>query len=63
MDRGGCGRGGTNGQVGGRTLYYGDLDDGCVLHNMFAEAGGKISGCYRNFQPAKKGARPGRATA
>ncbi len=44
-------------------LYYGDLDDGRVLLNMYAEAGGKISGCYRNFQREKKGARPGRATA
>ncbi len=30
-DRGGGGQGSTNGQVGGRTLYYGDLDDGRVL--------------------------------
>jgi hypothetical protein len=43
-------------------LYYGDLDDGHVLH-MFAEAGGKISSCYHNFQREKKGVRPGRTTA
>jgi hypothetical protein len=36
-------------------LYYGDLDDGHVLHNMFVEAGGKISGCYCNFQREKRG--------